>query len=729
MAWYKRYQIPFKSLDRVTQYMVYILEQTDGSLVTLQGADAPFETQEDSNDSIFTPFRDQTGTLRVIDNTPDGNLLATLMPKTNTEKQVRLVRGTWDSSMTTFTDGITLWTGYLCAEAFTQPWENVAKVVEFPVKSMLAALDDIEIPVNLASQDVRIAKLFESALDAVGIFPGYFVIGGLTAPVDDFLMAYVQMPAFFTEEEINNQGDSFQQLIGNSYKSALSSIMQLYGLCLRESGNILYMVKYDTPGYNDSLTLAAFTAAQFRLIAAGTTQTPYPGEISSLNLLETVKFVSNHSINGFLQGARSAQVILDVIDKLSLHINLPQTTEDSSTVDVVTVTNGSVKVQPHAPRVNNIETYQFWEYNNSTLISSSNYADCLNNTVIFNPGFDPHLTSGEHGGHLHTGAFPCRWSHQASPGQSPILKNGLFLNQQYLYAGYNFPADYIYIIKSALPYTLRDGYININLNCYNFDRGYFLFNDYDLTFGEYLTQGTKPLTKLQFVLKWGTKMWNGTEWIVPTGNDQSFVIDFDGVAIKSNKTSDMQVEGSQGWFIPVPDEMSGIISLGIINVASCLGYTGYNDAHSRIISDLVVEFLPSINITASQRGENIYRQTILESGFSGDKAISLNVGTINNNIISTCFLKNKNLEYMQIVRFEHDDNPDGVRPELYLLQRMVQHYGKVRQTLQATLKHGVDVYERRYQYAGRQYMAIDYKHNWRDNNQEVKFIEVVDNGN
>ena len=94
MAWYKRYRVPFASIGDI-QYMIYIYERTSGNLVTLIGADEPFETQEKDSDDIFTPIREQTGYIRVIDDS-GGTLLEQIMPSNNTEKLVRVYTGTWN---------------------------------------------------------------------------------------------------------------------------------------------------------------------------------------------------------------------------------------------------------------------------------------------------------------------------------------------------------------------------------------------------------------------------------------------------------------------------------------------------------------------------------------------------------------------------------------------------------------------------------------------------------
>jgi hypothetical protein len=44
--------------------------------------------------------------------------------------------------------------------------------------------------------------------------------------------------------------------------------------------------------------------------------------------------------------------------------------------------------------------------------------------------------------------------------------------------------------------------------------------------------------------------------------------------------------------------------------------------------------------------------------------------------------------------------------------------------MEATIATGIDLFRNRFSYNGRKYMAIDKKHDWEREEQEVKFIEV-----
>ena len=197
--------------------MVYVYEQASGTLVTLTGSDEPFETSEDDSDDIFTPIRHQTGYLRVVDETANGNLMETMMPINNTEKMVCLYTGTWDADFTTFTRRQPEMAGVFCVpEAFTQPWDKQTKVVEFPVKSVLAAMEDVFLPESSAGNTMRTGKLIEQGLAQLGAsFATVAVVSNLYNPMAS-LIPFVKNAVFYSEENINNQGDSYQQIIGSS---------------------------------------------------------------------------------------------------------------------------------------------------------------------------------------------------------------------------------------------------------------------------------------------------------------------------------------------------------------------------------------------------------------------------------------------------------------------------------------------------------------------------------
>lgn len=721
MAWYKRYMVPFQSKGG-NQYVVYIYEHTSGSIITLTGAANPFETSEIQDDNIFTSIREQTGSLRIIDETAEGNLLETLIPSDNISKMVCLYTGTWNSSMTTFTDDTCVWKGFLCANAYTQSWDDQKKVVEFPIKSILGILQDISLPESDAGSFHSIAYLFDLAFNSIDdIAPDSVVfITEIGFPSSDLLGVYIQWPVFYRQIEVTNQGDSFNTTEGITYYDALSFVLKLFGLMMRENGTTLVVAQYDEANASSLYNFTYTWTSIHQFATQGITPTPVKAYNDPVNLLDSITFKGSDNILSFIQGRKNCQVTLPINDPLPFNINLPQTTEDSSSVlEVPDINNGQVFVQPHAPRSNNIESFVYHEYDHYNKIGSSDYSHCLNNSVIYEPLYDMSK------GHAYTGAFPCRWYYKDTPTATATLKNGLFLNQNYRVSSGSMPVDFCYSIKADKSYTLQYGYLRIKMNCYNFDRGLpSVIHDY-LVFGTSYFIDNKPLTTLYCVLTFGNYDWNGEEWVQHSGNYPSFGIDFDGTSVKSNKTSAMNIAEDDGWFIPIPNTMSGQIRLYILDGASCYTDVGYTIVHSRIIAELTVDYIPLLDMIVSRRSENVYRETIIQSGFNDSENQALEIGTLNNNLICQRFIMRSDGTYIQNLQFSVGYNTwVAKRPELNLLSRMAAQYEIIRRTMKAVGTALTDIYTKRYIYNSKRFFSVNAKHNWRDDTQEVKFIEV-----
>lgn len=741
MAWLNKYGIPFESKDG-SQYMVYILIQSNSlqTVTYLTGAAEPFVTSENKDDNIFAPMRGQTGYIRIIDNTQDGSLLASLIPQNNTEKMVILWSGSWDSNHTTFTPSAVKWRGFLCAEAFTQPWENGAKMIELPVISLLMALQYVSLAESEVSGSMRYARLFVKAFTALGVSPNYvhlcsnieYFDSALSWFFSGFFEYKIIGEAFFEQEDSNDEGQSSFSWIGMSYFDAISALLQLYGLMAREVGQDLYLIMYDkAENYIKSIRYAW---SDIETIAASgvTTTRPNITTPSDQALLSVVEFVGNNNSEEFVQGARHANVILPLKD-YKVHLNLPLTTEDTSTVIEVDVDNPTVGVQPHGPRSNNIERFDYTEYyleGDDDPIAPSNYQACLNNSVLVS-------TTTWINQHVITGAFPVRWYSTNNGENVAMLKNGLLLNQRYRRNNVAVANGACYQIKTPISYELQDGYLRIRFNNYNFDQGYMGSSQYPQVpttphFGPWNGLVPDPSgmrTDIYVLIRFGEDVWNASadQWEVNPGiNSAHFMpISFDnnGV-IKSNWTEDMQVSEKEGYFIPLPEKHSGDIEIYIADIADCREGQTFRYVHSRIISDLIIDYLPIIDTIASQRTQNSYRKTILQAGFESEKTVTLTLGTNNNNTPSPVFLIDRNNQKFESISYWIDSNQTKTeRPEMNLLNRIAAQYQAVRRNYTAMLKSGIDLISP-FSYLSKRFFGIDAQHNWRDDTQEVKFIEV-----
>ena len=64
------------------------------------------------------------------------------------------------------------------------------------------------------------------------------------------------------------------------------------------------------------------------------------------------------------------------------------------------------------------------------------------------------------------------------------------------------------------------------------------------------------------------------------------------------------------------------------------------------------------------------------------------------------------------------------RPEMHLLGRMVSYYNHIRLGMRAIVADDQNLISKLWSHGGRVFIGIDAQHNWRDDTQEVEFIEV-----
>ena len=645
----------------------------------LTGAPEPFVTQEDDGGDLFTPVRLQTGTIRVIDN---GSLMASIIPTNNTTTSVKLKR---KSSNTT------VWEGYLCAAGYSQPWDGNMKMIELPVQSVLSSLYDASIDTLYVGQLMSFSDIINAGLTSIG----YSLHAASVA--DDcngaWMSAKVNASVFFSKEEISNQGNRQTAYFGKSYGEIIEDICKLFGLMCRDTGTGLLFATYDKPtGFAVGILTSVFT------------------------------FKGTENEQGFMQGRKNVSVSLSFSEINDELITLPYTTEDSSTVYTIEkMANGVAKVQPHSRNSSGTESFPYYYYADSVSApTSSTYANCLAKSVVNTPimplvSDDPSFV---------TGAFPVRYSFNPTEEGVKLLANGIMVNIRSLLtydAALPGIAQPCYTLTTESSLTFDGGYLNIEMAISCFMQTNATYDNRKLQYGIQNYYYTRNY-RMFLMLKWGNKYWDGSTWVT---NQSTFEVETDGATLMTNLGEDTMSTKNDGLFIPVNGTMSGYLSLSIMNFAA-FQITYPNDTtevflvNSSIISKLRLIYLSAINETASQRTKNVYRQDVLNSGFAEDNEVSLAIGTMNNNIPSNEFIKSNATTYIETLSY----NGVSQRPEMHLLERMVTYYDRVRQTLRAKVGTGLGLLDTLYSHGGRVFVGIDAQHNWRDDTQEVEFIEV-----
>lgn len=728
MEWFKRYKVCFQSI-LLNKYAVYIYEQTEGELVELIGSDVPFETSESDDNNIFLPIRSQTGYLRIIDTTANGSILEDLMPNNNTEKLVRLYLLDRNGN-----DKVLCWSGFLQAQAFTQPWGNEIKQVEFPVISVLAAMNDISIQESDFIYQHNIAWYIAQGFTQTGEKPETVkIICNLENVRKDFLDIFIETSAFFSREEQQNDNVTETKYVGSSYLEILEQIGMLYGLCFRMKNNILYIAMYD----DSNGRLAEFEVPWVHLekIANGSLSTTYsPGNVGNANLLQSVEFFGNNNVTDFNLGKKEAVVKFQIRDADDHILELPSAPEnDGDSLEVKNIYTGKVFVQPFSPDFGLKASCYFYEFettgNNFNLVGNSSYKKCLENSVIYRPLFDPYYSKNDH---LITGAFLCRWLYQKDESSIPSYTSGLFMNTKYIKGPVsNFGIEDCFTIYSRHEVAIQDGYLHINMRCLNFVRGQLAGDSEKLYFGNYTSiWGQSKETSLYCILTIGDMEWTpDAGWHEKSGNANTFELKFSGENIITNKTTEMNVDESSGFFIPAPSSgLTGKLTFRICNTTKCIEPdVAYYDSHSHIITDFSVEFLRTINPLETRRGNNTYRKTIVQFGFSDVAEIELNLGTDNNNKPSDAFIKLDTKNHVETLSYPDSEGKiRKQRPEMNLLGRMFEFYKVIRRSFIGIInsKNTDELYSRRFEYLGKKFFAVEKSRNWREEKTECKFIEV-----
>ena len=771
MSWIVTHQCRFQSRTH-QQYCVNISKQTDTgqNIKQLTGSEHPFVTSEANGDDIFMPIRQQTGYLRVLDNS-GGTLLEELMPENNTQKMVTLVN---------LTTGKTEWIGFLAAEVFTQPWGNELTELEFPLKSALSCLSDVTID-NSINGTRRIALLIYQAFTAM--FQGDVPFTNIVL-MDDFknvcdeLLIRANFNKFYRDEVIMNDNAESLVRIGDSFMDAIKALCQTFGLTLRQQGTSLIFGRYDDgTGFPVNVNVMGWDI--LATIANKDDEWPYDslqpqGQIITRDLLPIADFRGSNNKLSFVPGGREAIVTLEVGSHALNILQLPESViSDSPVTDVYTTIEDTqiestnvtfyyitkrikVSMQNVARANTGKEAFNFAKRSTSaTLIG--NWAKRMRNhgewsdsditnfikysafgdeaqKVIQDAQIDfPYLLTPYYSYDVpvvYTGAMACRWSTNGE-----ILKNGIFLVQDV----WSEPDQgdqstrLCYTIVAPQSVRMENCYLHINMSVHLLNSMYLMKDAY----GTQWDKANNNEVEYQFwcalrVNETGM-FWNGSSW---QNSWASFRINMKGTEVKSNKKDSMNIDEDNGWFIPINAE--GTLVFDIFSTCFCNSGTmikpyglpeeiAYTYPFQKIITDLTIDTVYSRDITSSERGRNVYRKNILNMGFSEDKSIDLTFGTDNKNLPSPSLLRTYGNEgyIVDIGYIASDGSMVAERPEMHLLNRMVEYYKTMRRTMEAKIATGIDLFRNRFSYNGRKYMAIDKKHDWEREEQEVKFIEVT----
>ena len=797
-----KYQGVFSSQDGNTYAINLYEEGYTGQVIPLTLSDEPFVTREDDTDDAFASIRGQNGYIRVIDT--NGTLFNSIIPPNNTHLMVKVYAGTYQGG--TFTPSTLRWQGFVESGAYTQQWTGCKTVLELPVISMLTALQYVYFPQD-GSVNIPVRQAITMGMDALY---DYAAVWSVVLVMTDWVNktnilwdVYLQYTNVQDEVEyvsaLNNRLVVYE---GRCFYDVLAEICQLFGMTMRENADSII---FEQIHKRTSDTGKSYSIQSLR------TDTPASYSYSFADRDFNFQFASTDNKMTIIQGKRKGTVVLSFEDKRADILHLPESIEDTTPVDEVSVGSVRLVVQcPARPSAmmadygseehnawqtrNGATVYQFVPDANflgetSTDISvgstvshiyledAGEWHDAVQWDSVFNsnedqfvwdgtkwcdfltypsveeqiretsifkapmnfPIFEPYTQPSSHGDyligwptsicHIRYGAIPVRfWI--GGVNERPELRHGMYYNLNYQ------PTADLVRIKSPIAYNGKNGeYLNLNMVIHLFDSVHPGESGPSGPMGEWVWKWDYISWEIRynklkapeyvFLLKWGHKYWNGTEW---TTTESTFTLQFADNKIPENFEESFNVDDVGGYYIPVEEGLTGTIEFSL---RSCNSWNGTEtgalvsgaDVHAAIMEDLEVTILQQYDVTASDVKENNYYTGITESGFKDDVEISLGIGTNNNNEPCTNMILGSDGMYMEEIKY--NDNVDR-RPEISLTLYLKNYYNKIRMVYEAWIKQSAITSWAlsRISYGGKWFYAIVSQKEWRTGKEKIKLIET-----
>lgn len=304
------WQVKFKSLraqDGNEDYTVSIYDADySGTPIQLKGGAEPFVTQEDDDEDLFQPIRQQSGYIRIVDDGKDasGNALASgwlrqLLPANDLSRPVVLTNGLGD----------TLWQGYMQAQNFSGTLYGNPQERDLPVQCVLSVLSAKD--ASTTEKDIHnFAWLLNYLLASIGLTPSSSPLGidYLFFQGKDFALDWLKKRIDW-QNFVSIDEDGVVKSDYDHY-TMLEDICKFWGWTARTHGRDLWFTcSDDEAGAPDFKKL---TMSQLAAIANGTAEgTDFPNETyTSLTLTGDI-FADNSNDDIMVRGASKAVVTAD----------------------------------------------------------------------------------------------------------------------------------------------------------------------------------------------------------------------------------------------------------------------------------------------------------------------------------------------------------------------------------------------------------------------------------
>lgn len=713
-----RFKIPFSSFLG-TEYVIDIYKEGyTGSYDILTGANDPIVTQEAGSDDLFLPIREQTGYINVI--VDSQTTVDELIPDNDLSHFVRLIE---------VSSGNVKWQGFMKPQAFTQPYNEYRWKMSFPIQSLLAVLRGIHInPICrnftvLSFDYVYLEDFFIKAFDsifgenlqtitspyilnyAIGMgeykyvpvnnektYPAYpspdptVNTQTLTGGWKGYCLSINNL-FFEVNSTTSKQRITYEYEIENAYE-ILNKIARFFGLMVRESGNTIYFLR------NHQSTAGEWRWIDDHMVWVGPPRiVDVVDSVDNNNKVSKIMPVKKISINCRLKDE----------DSLFWYFTYPKTLINQSDVYNTphALTGPAKKYQYQNPegRALSSETYLYYSFF-KTAIAQDVYR------YMFEASDFQTMYQETLGGESqnYAGSFPCVYmpfdGNEMESALGCMLPNTAdFESNQ---------SEYFYACRFVVPENCP--FINIYMELYWYEN--YPFGETTAIDIEILNNGEYSTDSILEPSGW-------------TSTPHRYRITFVKGVIQTNMSTSVN-SGPSGYYVRT-NGRSGEFELRIAGFYYSNSFFAYGVFlfNTLKIGGCNKTSVVGIYNFEMDNDENIY-EGINDNAISGKKNVELNIATNNSNHLCSSFLTAKSgqsgttHQYVDKIKYGNTFE----RPEENLLRHMMKYYNEVRQIIRIKSRPFLDP-TKHYEKNGRYYVGIDYKHEWADDAQEVKFIEVI----
>lgn len=294
------YSVTFVSLRAGTSYTVNIGGGT-GTAIPLKAAPAPLTTDEDDNDDVFMPLREQTGYLRIIDDGygDNGSAFAwtDLIPVPGSERPVTLTAGS-----------TVVWQGFMQAQTFSGELYGNTQEREFPVMCALGILAGVNADITAGIQNFAytlktVCDIIDSKSGNMVHISSVVVQGGYDAR--DWLLTKVDWQNFGMDDGNGAMTSKY------TMHDVLEDMCRFWGWTARTCGTVLYLLATDDSAEQTFWTM---TRTQLNSMAGGTSSGSRSTTITTVTLSDSTAdplFATTSQDESYLQGPHKATVKAD----------------------------------------------------------------------------------------------------------------------------------------------------------------------------------------------------------------------------------------------------------------------------------------------------------------------------------------------------------------------------------------------------------------------------------